>query len=234
MKTDQDFCKALCYMDDRCLSINYITENQTCELSESDHVISPEHWVARPGSVYYRAENNCSCSGNETCRYNYELNSFQCTANRCKEMVLRSLEGKALNDFVFKKVQTDENFCRSLCYMDDRCLSINYITVKQTCELSESDHVMQPSSFVSRPRSVYYRVENNCRCSSKETCRYNSALNKFQCLCNAKDPTANCNASEQKLLLIEYYQVCRQEGYSSETEPHRPKRSGLHHITSSG
>ncbi|XP_020910632.1 uncharacterized protein LOC110248444, partial [Exaiptasia diaphana] len=80
MKTDQDFCKALCYMDDRCLSINYITENQTCELSESDHVISPEHWVARPGSVYYRAENNCSCSGNETCRYNYELNSFQCTA----------------------------------------------------------------------------------------------------------------------------------------------------------
>jgi len=76
-------------------------------------------------------------------------------------MVFRlQLKGKTLNNYVFKTLRaSEESHCRIQCYMNDQCLSCNYISDGLTCELSESDHVMHPEYLVARPGSVYLAAE---------------------------------------------------------------------------
>lgn len=68
--------------------------------------------------------------------------------------------GKTLKNFVFKTIEgLNEGLCRTHCYIEDRCLSYNHISDKNTCELSESDHVMNPNNLVARPGGIYSSVE---------------------------------------------------------------------------
>jgi hypothetical protein len=76
----------------------------------------------------------------------------------------KKFEGKALENHVFQtNKSTDEELCRIWCYMDDRCLSYNYGADakgdKETCELSESDHVMHNEDLVNRTDTVYYGAD---------------------------------------------------------------------------
>jgi len=52
---------------------------------------------------------------------------------------------------------TDEGHCRALCFMNHRCLSLNYIG--SLCTLSDSDHVLHPEDMVMSRETVYWSIE---------------------------------------------------------------------------
>ncbi|XP_028513485.1 uncharacterized protein LOC110234148 [Exaiptasia diaphana] len=76
---DHSFCKALCFMNDRCISCTFDTRKSLCHLSDSDHIMHPEHLMETPDSVFWSADNTCKCrQKNMTCRYNFAQNAHRC------------------------------------------------------------------------------------------------------------------------------------------------------------
>jgi len=54
--TDVEHCRALCFIDHRCISITYDIKNHLCNLSDSDHVLHPEHMVNTTNTEYWSIE----------------------------------------------------------------------------------------------------------------------------------------------------------------------------------
>ncbi|KAK3739936.1 hypothetical protein QZH41_015977, partial [Actinostola sp. cb2023] len=66
-------------MDDRCISYSFNEWLRICNLSDSDHIMHPEHLVDTPNAIYRSAENNCNCSSkNMTCKFNFFDGTHQC------------------------------------------------------------------------------------------------------------------------------------------------------------
>ncbi|KXJ24346.1 hypothetical protein AC249_AIPGENE22715 [Exaiptasia diaphana] len=112
--------------------------------------------------------------------------------------------GKALTMFVFKTIDNiDNRLCRAKCFIEqNRCLSYNYHINSKTCELSESDHFINPEKMVNRPGSLYTAAENTCKCAKHELCRYKPSSDTFYCVCNDNYPGSNCLAKLSLLLKI--------------------------------
>jgi hypothetical protein len=58
--TNDAHCETKCFIDDRCIAYSFGTsannEKHMCELSDSDHVMHPDHLVSRPNTIYRGAE----------------------------------------------------------------------------------------------------------------------------------------------------------------------------------
>ncbi|KAK3739922.1 hypothetical protein QZH41_004933 [Actinostola sp. cb2023] len=77
--TNDGHCESKCFMDDRCISYSFDERLRICNLSDSDHIMHPEHLVDTPNAIYRSAENNCKCSSkNMTCRVNFVDDTHRC------------------------------------------------------------------------------------------------------------------------------------------------------------
>ncbi|XP_031556534.1 uncharacterized protein LOC116293267 [Actinia tenebrosa] len=121
----------------------------------------------------------------------------------CKTIAFNEkIKGKALKNHVFQTRESGSHqFCRVLCYLDNRCLSYNYGTSvngdKEMCELNESDHVMHGEDLTDRLDTVYFRVENDCNCPKNKICRYNFVDSSHYCECKTNSaPGTQCNVTE--------------------------------------
>ena len=58
------------------------------------------------------------------------------------------LKDRALRGHVFKVIFVeDEELCRLNCYLDNNCISYNFVKNKNFCELSDSDHRQHPEDL---------------------------------------------------------------------------------------
>ncbi|KAK3749482.1 hypothetical protein QZH41_013448 [Actinostola sp. cb2023] len=77
--TNDGHCESKCFMDDRCITYSFDERLRICNLSDSDHIMHPEHLVDTPNAIYRSAENNCKCSSkNMTCRVNFVDDTYRC------------------------------------------------------------------------------------------------------------------------------------------------------------
>jgi len=79
----------------------------------------------------------------------------------CKKVTFVGLESKkALIHHSYKTIPTDQNnFCKNLCYMDNRCISCTYDIQMKLCNLSNTNDVMHPESLVEVPNVEYVKIE---------------------------------------------------------------------------
>jgi len=54
--TNDGHCESKCFMDDRCISYSFDERLRICNLSDSDHIMHPEHLVDTPNAIYRSAE----------------------------------------------------------------------------------------------------------------------------------------------------------------------------------
>lgn len=75
----------------------------------------------------------------------------------CKKLVFQpSLTSKLLQNHVILTVSvTKESDCEVQCYLDNRCLSYNYIQSTKTCQLSDSDAHIDSKDLVTDVYSIY-------------------------------------------------------------------------------
>ena len=58
------------------------------------------------------------------------------------------LKDRALRGHVFKAIFVeDEELCRLNCYLENNCISYNFVKNKNFCELSDSDHRQHPEDL---------------------------------------------------------------------------------------
>ena len=58
------------------------------------------------------------------------------------------LKDRALRGHVFKAIFVeDEELCRLNCYLENNCISYNFVKNKNLCELSDSDHRQHPEDL---------------------------------------------------------------------------------------
>ena len=58
------------------------------------------------------------------------------------------LKDRALRGHVFKAIFVeDEELCRLNCYLENNCISYNFVKNKNFCELSDSDHRKHPEDL---------------------------------------------------------------------------------------
>ena len=58
------------------------------------------------------------------------------------------LKDRALRRHVFKAIFVeDEELCRLNCYLENNCISYNFVKNKNFCELSDSDHRQHPEDL---------------------------------------------------------------------------------------
>ena len=75
--TDKQFCGALCFLEDNCMSYNLITgseaENHKCELNNATHEGHESDLVDYPGCIYRAAkvQSNNRCSRELTSSYSF-------------------------------------------------------------------------------------------------------------------------------------------------------------------
>ena len=82
-----------------------------------------------------------------------------------------TIVGRSLFDHVIETHLTvSQEVCELKCYMEDECLSINFglgDSGAYLCELSDSDHNLQPENlkqrdgFIYRPSEVRFKVHGN-------------------------------------------------------------------------
>ncbi|KAK3749481.1 hypothetical protein QZH41_013447 [Actinostola sp. cb2023] len=86
--TNDGHCESKCFMDDRCISYSFDERLRICHLSDSDHIMHPEHLVDTPNAIYrsyqpiscsspYRTIAKCS-SKNMICRVNFVDDTYRC------------------------------------------------------------------------------------------------------------------------------------------------------------
>ncbi|XP_031563662.1 microfibril-associated glycoprotein 4-like isoform X2 [Actinia tenebrosa] len=80
-------CQHQCFIDDRCVSYNLgpvFGVIRSCELNNADHVEYPDDVISVPGAEYCPIKNPCAsspCPKNQTCRPDFEFNTFRCEDN---------------------------------------------------------------------------------------------------------------------------------------------------------
>ena len=58
------------------------------------------------------------------------------------------LKDRALRGHVFKAIFVEEEeLCRLNCYLENNCISYNFVKNKNFCELSDSDHWQHPEDL---------------------------------------------------------------------------------------
>ena len=81
-------------------------------------------------------------------------------SNQCREE--RSINGMALQGFVFKKVSVRAfHECDISCEKELTCQSYNYVVGKNLCELNNRTKEARPEHFRSDPARVYLRRLSN-------------------------------------------------------------------------
>ncbi|XP_028513383.1 uncharacterized protein LOC114574582, partial [Exaiptasia diaphana] len=126
-------------------------------------------------------------------------------ANTCKKSVAFKVnfKNKALINRTISTLQSNsDEFCQSLCFRENRCISCTFDTKNQLCNLSDTDHIMHPKLLVNTANTIYWRMENSCNCDSRRmTCRYNPAVQDFRCYCNLGFTGTNCT-NDLKLVAL--------------------------------
>ncbi|XP_048585316.1 uncharacterized protein LOC5501505 [Nematostella vectensis] len=118
------------------------------------------------------------------------------------------LSNRVINTFT----NTSPVECEQLCFLDNRCLSINFkphsdhaldqseeAEEKGECDISYSDHVIHPADMKAVDKAndvLYQRVENSCGCIFPGTrvCHVDFTRNTHRCECTANYTLSSCEA----------------------------------------
>ncbi|XP_031557217.1 uncharacterized protein LOC116293862 [Actinia tenebrosa] len=89
-----------------------------------------------------------------------------------------------------------ESMCKVRCWMDDSCVSINLKPngSVMTCELSNTDHIGEPSDLVPIPGGKYCPVKNPCSsnpCQAGTKCTPDFSFEKYICKNNNNEATTS-------------------------------------------
>ncbi|XP_029194043.2 uncharacterized protein LOC114959993 [Acropora millepora] len=110
--TSEIACESACFAEDDCMSVNFGPQNQEgkhlCELSESDHEISPQDLRQRAGFLYKAVENSCSsspCPPHYKCQTGFTSKGYRCQENwkKVDQTICFQPRGDTHGDFTIKE-----------------------------------------------------------------------------------------------------------------------------------
>ncbi|XP_022809242.1 contactin-associated protein 1-like, partial [Stylophora pistillata] len=124
-----------------------------------------------------------------------------CSADECRIILFEEpIANRAIKGHVIRRSEVlSEGSCRTMCYMEPNCVSINVKPIdagKYNCELNNATVDESKLTFFKEVDAYYLAIENPCSsspCVNNGTCQVGFTSKGFRCVCVPGYAGANCS-----------------------------------------